>query len=191
MSPAALVGSLRRRGVLLAPAGDGRLRYHPREALSGPTASSWPATAPRSLPCSRPIRSAGGPPSWPPRCAGPSLCQSSSLGRASGSRPVLAALAETRSIAMSGIAAAPAWQPRSESWRPSRQPVHGRERPADGIVTGASSGPVQAAGRPPGSSPGPQGPCLTALSGSWPRACCASRSAAHASRRSPRTEQSS
>jgi hypothetical protein len=34
MSPAALVGSLRRRGVLLAPAGDGRLRYHPREALS-------------------------------------------------------------------------------------------------------------------------------------------------------------
>lgn len=35
MSPAALVGSLRRRGVLLAPAGDGRLRYHPRAALSG------------------------------------------------------------------------------------------------------------------------------------------------------------
>jgi hypothetical protein len=34
MSPAALLGSLRRRGVLLAPAGDGRLRYHPREALS-------------------------------------------------------------------------------------------------------------------------------------------------------------
>ena len=34
MSPAALVGSLRRRGILLAPAGHGRLRYHPREALS-------------------------------------------------------------------------------------------------------------------------------------------------------------
>jgi hypothetical protein len=34
MSPAALVGSLRRRGVLLASAGDGRLRYHPRGALS-------------------------------------------------------------------------------------------------------------------------------------------------------------
>jgi len=34
MSPAVLLGSLRRRGVLLAPAGDGRLRYHPREALS-------------------------------------------------------------------------------------------------------------------------------------------------------------
>ena len=34
MSPAALVGQLRCRGVLLAPAGDGRLRYHPREALS-------------------------------------------------------------------------------------------------------------------------------------------------------------
>ena len=34
MSPVALLGSLRRRGVLLAPAGDGRLRYHPRKALS-------------------------------------------------------------------------------------------------------------------------------------------------------------
>ena len=34
MSPAALLGALRRRGVLLAPGGDGRLRYHPREALS-------------------------------------------------------------------------------------------------------------------------------------------------------------
>jgi hypothetical protein len=34
MSPAALVGSLRRRGILLAPASDGRLRYHPRKALS-------------------------------------------------------------------------------------------------------------------------------------------------------------
>jgi hypothetical protein len=35
MSPAALLGQLRRRGILLAPAGDGRLRYRPREALSG------------------------------------------------------------------------------------------------------------------------------------------------------------
>ena len=34
MSPASLGGALRRRGILLAPAGDGRLRYHPREALA-------------------------------------------------------------------------------------------------------------------------------------------------------------
>lgn len=34
MTPAELVGSLQRRGILLVPAGDGRLRYRPREALS-------------------------------------------------------------------------------------------------------------------------------------------------------------
>ena len=34
MTPAELVGSLRRRGILLVPAPDGRLRYRPREALS-------------------------------------------------------------------------------------------------------------------------------------------------------------
>jgi hypothetical protein len=34
MTPAELLGSLRRRGVLLAPGQDGRLRYRPREALS-------------------------------------------------------------------------------------------------------------------------------------------------------------
>ncbi|MGO9179315.1 MAG: hypothetical protein ACLQBX_02945 [Candidatus Limnocylindrales bacterium] len=34
MTPGRLLGSLRRRGILLVPAGDGQLRYHPREALS-------------------------------------------------------------------------------------------------------------------------------------------------------------
>jgi hypothetical protein len=34
MTPAEIIGSLRRRGILLAPAGDGRLSYHPRKALS-------------------------------------------------------------------------------------------------------------------------------------------------------------
>jgi hypothetical protein len=34
MTPAELVGSLHRRGILLVPAGDGRLRYRPREALT-------------------------------------------------------------------------------------------------------------------------------------------------------------
>jgi hypothetical protein len=34
MSPLDLLGSLQRRGVVLVPTGDGRLRYHPREALS-------------------------------------------------------------------------------------------------------------------------------------------------------------
>ncbi len=34
MTPTELLGSLRRRGVLVAPGQDGRLRYHPREALS-------------------------------------------------------------------------------------------------------------------------------------------------------------
>ncbi len=34
MTPAELLGSLRRRGILLVPAPDGRLRYRPREALS-------------------------------------------------------------------------------------------------------------------------------------------------------------
>jgi hypothetical protein len=34
MTPAEMVGSLRRRGILLVPAGDGRLRYRPRESLS-------------------------------------------------------------------------------------------------------------------------------------------------------------
>jgi hypothetical protein len=34
MSPAEIIGSLRRRGIVLAPAGDGRLRYRPREALT-------------------------------------------------------------------------------------------------------------------------------------------------------------
>lgn len=34
MTPAELVGSLNRRGVLVVPSGDGRLRYRPREALS-------------------------------------------------------------------------------------------------------------------------------------------------------------
>lgn len=35
MTPAEIVGSLHRRGILVVPTGDGRLRYHPREALSG------------------------------------------------------------------------------------------------------------------------------------------------------------
>ena len=35
MTPAEMVASLRRRGILLVPAGDGRLRYRPRESLSG------------------------------------------------------------------------------------------------------------------------------------------------------------
>jgi hypothetical protein len=34
MSPAELVGSLRRRGILLVPSSAGDLRYHPRGALS-------------------------------------------------------------------------------------------------------------------------------------------------------------
>ncbi len=34
MSPAEMVGSLYRRGILLVPAGDGGLRYRPRNALS-------------------------------------------------------------------------------------------------------------------------------------------------------------
>ena len=34
MTPAELPGSLRQRGVLVAPGQDGRLRYHPRTALS-------------------------------------------------------------------------------------------------------------------------------------------------------------
>jgi len=34
MTPAEIIGSLRRRGVLLVPARDGRLRFQPREALS-------------------------------------------------------------------------------------------------------------------------------------------------------------
>ena len=35
MTPAEMVASLRRHGILLMPAGDGRLRYRPRESLSG------------------------------------------------------------------------------------------------------------------------------------------------------------
>jgi hypothetical protein len=35
MTPAEMVGSLYRRGILVVPAGDGGLRYRPREALSG------------------------------------------------------------------------------------------------------------------------------------------------------------
>jgi len=34
MTPAEIIGSLRRRGVVLAPASDGRLRYRPRDALT-------------------------------------------------------------------------------------------------------------------------------------------------------------
>ena len=34
MTPAELLGSLQRRGIVLVPAPDGRLRYRPREALS-------------------------------------------------------------------------------------------------------------------------------------------------------------
>jgi hypothetical protein len=34
MTPAEMVGSLRQRGILVVPSGDGRLRYRPREALS-------------------------------------------------------------------------------------------------------------------------------------------------------------
>jgi hypothetical protein len=34
MTPAEIVGSLRRRGIVVAPSGDGRLRYRPRRALS-------------------------------------------------------------------------------------------------------------------------------------------------------------
>lgn len=34
MTPGELLGSLRRRGVLVVPAGHGQLRYRPREALS-------------------------------------------------------------------------------------------------------------------------------------------------------------
>jgi hypothetical protein len=35
MTPAEVVRSLYRRGILLVPAGDGGLRYRPRDALSG------------------------------------------------------------------------------------------------------------------------------------------------------------
>jgi hypothetical protein len=35
MTPAEMVGSLYRRGILVVPAVDGGLRYRPREALSG------------------------------------------------------------------------------------------------------------------------------------------------------------
>jgi len=35
MNAAEMVGSLYRRGILLVPAGDGALRYRPRNALSG------------------------------------------------------------------------------------------------------------------------------------------------------------
>ena len=35
MTPTEILGSLRQRGVLVVPSGDGRLRYRPREALSG------------------------------------------------------------------------------------------------------------------------------------------------------------
>lgn len=34
MTPAEMVGALHRRGILVVPAADGRLRYSPREALS-------------------------------------------------------------------------------------------------------------------------------------------------------------
>lgn len=34
MTPAQIVGNLRRRGILLVPSGDGRLRYRPQGALS-------------------------------------------------------------------------------------------------------------------------------------------------------------
>jgi hypothetical protein len=34
MTPAEIVGKLRKRGILVAPSGDGRLRYRPREAPS-------------------------------------------------------------------------------------------------------------------------------------------------------------
>jgi hypothetical protein len=36
MTPAELIGSLQRRGILLVPATDGRLRFRPQEALSEP-----------------------------------------------------------------------------------------------------------------------------------------------------------
>jgi hypothetical protein len=35
MTPAELLGSLQRRGILVVPAGDGHLRFRPRNALSG------------------------------------------------------------------------------------------------------------------------------------------------------------
>ena len=35
MTPTEILGSLRQRGILVVPSGDGRLRYCPREALSG------------------------------------------------------------------------------------------------------------------------------------------------------------
>ena len=34
MTPGELLGALHRRGILVVPSGDGRLRYRPREALS-------------------------------------------------------------------------------------------------------------------------------------------------------------
>ncbi len=34
MTPGELLGSLRQRGILVVPASDGQLRYHPREALT-------------------------------------------------------------------------------------------------------------------------------------------------------------
>lgn len=34
MTPTELLGSLQRRGILVVPSGDGRLRYRPRKALS-------------------------------------------------------------------------------------------------------------------------------------------------------------
>lgn len=35
MTPTEILGSLRQRGIVVVPAGDGRLRCRPREALSG------------------------------------------------------------------------------------------------------------------------------------------------------------
>jgi hypothetical protein len=35
VTPTEMVGALRQRGILVVPSGDGRLRYRPREALSG------------------------------------------------------------------------------------------------------------------------------------------------------------
>jgi hypothetical protein len=35
MTPGEMLGSLRQRGILVVPSGDGRLRYRPRNALSG------------------------------------------------------------------------------------------------------------------------------------------------------------
>jgi hypothetical protein len=144
MSPAALVGQLRCRGVLLAPAGDGRLRYHPREALSDADREylARNRTAILALFEADPV-------GWRAAVMAAQVRRTVALplflARASGLRSVPAALVATRSIATSGIAAASAWPRPSACSRPSRLLGGPSERPADGRRTGRAGRPFPCA----------------------------------------------